>query len=119
MLHFQSETLQIFNNHVVYLSHKDHEILMSLQVMFKVVITEFFREGKGGIIINGEPVGVSCAALEVEAMLCQAQEEFARSEEEDMQGDLELMSVADDFGQQQAEGTCRFSVAYCYDLTIH
>lgn len=119
MLHFQFDNLKISNNHVVYLSHKDHEKLMSLQVIFKVIITEFFRNGKGGIIINGEPLGVICTALEVEAMLCQAQEEFARSEEKDMQGDLEHMCEADDFGQrQQIEGICMFSVLH-YDLTIH
>ncbi|XP_053542958.1 protein mono-ADP-ribosyltransferase PARP9 isoform X2 [Ictalurus punctatus] len=80
---------------------EDHASLMTLQDRFNVLITEFFREGKGGIRINGEPVQVGCAALEVEAMLCQAQEDFARSEEEDMQGDLEHMYVADDSGRRQ------------------
>ncbi|KAK3543221.1 hypothetical protein QTP70_013693 [Hemibagrus guttatus] len=47
------------------------------------------EEGRGGIIINGESVGVSCAALEVEAMLCQVQEEFAQSELKDMLGNLD------------------------------
>ncbi|MCI4378077.1 hypothetical protein PGIGA_G00211670 [Pangasianodon gigas] len=34
-------------------------------------------------------------------MLCQAQEDFAQSKEKDMQGNLEHMYVADDFGQRQ------------------
>ncbi|MCJ8732201.1 hypothetical protein PDJAM_G00208590 [Pangasius djambal] len=100
-LHLHSGSKKIYNNHILHLNQEDHEKLMSLQVSFNVIISEFFREGKGGIIINGEPVGTSCAALEVEAMLCQAQEDFAQSEQKDMQGNLEHMHVADDFGQQQ------------------
>ncbi|XP_017344192.1 protein mono-ADP-ribosyltransferase PARP9 isoform X3 [Ictalurus punctatus] len=96
-----SGEVTINNNHVVYFTQEDHASLMTLQDRFNVLITEFFREGKGGIRINGEPVQVGCAALEVEAMLCQAQEDFARSEEEDMQGDLEHMYVADDSGRRQ------------------
>ncbi|XP_060785165.1 protein mono-ADP-ribosyltransferase PARP9-like [Neoarius graeffei] len=103
MLHLHSGTLKIYNNHIVHLSQEDHRKLMSLQVSFNVIITEFFKEGKGGIIINGEPVGISCAALEVEAMLCQAQEEFARTEEKDMQTYVGHMFGADDSGQQQIE----------------
>ncbi|KAB5576743.1 hypothetical protein PHYPO_G00201970 [Pangasianodon hypophthalmus] len=101
MLDLRSGCQKIYNNHVLHLNQEDHEKLMSLQVSFNVIISEFFREGKGGIIINGEPVGTRCAALEVEAMLCQAQEDFAQSEEKYMQGDLEHMYVADDFGQRQ------------------
>ncbi|KAB5576744.1 hypothetical protein PHYPO_G00201980 [Pangasianodon hypophthalmus] len=101
MLDLRSGYRKIHNNHVLHLNQEDHEKLMSLQVSFNVIISEFFSEGKGGIIINGEPVGTRCAALEVEAMLCQAQENFAQSKEKDMQGDLEHMYVADDFGQRQ------------------
>ncbi|XP_060785164.1 protein mono-ADP-ribosyltransferase PARP9-like [Neoarius graeffei] len=115
MLHLHSGTLKIDNNHVVHLSQEDHRKLMSLQVSFNVLITEFFREGKGGIIINGEPVGTSCAALEVEAMLCQAQEAFARSEEKDMQAYL----GHDDSGQQQIEGMSNRSYQKtCIDLRV-
>lgn len=120
MMHLSSDNLKISNNHIVYLSQEDHEKLMSLQVRFKVIITEFFKEGKGGIIIHGEPVGVGRAALEVEAMLCQAQEDFAQNEEKYMQRDLGHMFVAGDFGEQQLiERTCMFSVPHCHDLTIH
>lgn len=81
---------------------------MSIQHDYNVVITEFFKEGRGGIIINGESVGVSCAVVEVEAMLCRAQEDFAHSEEKEMLGNL------DQFGQeQQIERMCMFSVMYC------
>lgn len=78
---------------------------MAVQSALNVFITEFFNEGRGGIIINGESVGVSCAALVVEAMLCQTQEDFARSEEEDMHGDLV------EFGRDQSiERMCMFPV---------
>lgn len=110
MMHKKYDNLKIFNNHVVYLSHEDHEKLMSLQGRFKVVITEFFKEGKGGIIINGEPVDVNCAVLEVEAMLCAAQDKFAREEEGEMQRDLALMNAPDRFGQ--IEKICMFAVLY-------
>ncbi|KAM9486128.1 protein mono-ADP-ribosyltransferase PARP9 [Clarias gariepinus] len=101
VLHLCPGNMKIFNNHVMHLGQEDHEKLMSLQVLFNVRITEFFKEGKGGIIIKGEPGGVSGAALEIEAMLCQAQEEFARSEEESMQDDLKHIYMAEDSGQQQ------------------
>ncbi|KAK2850421.1 hypothetical protein Q7C36_009204 [Tachysurus vachellii] len=87
--------LKIYNNNIMHLSQKDHEKLMFLQNRFNVIITEFFKEGRGGIIINGGQVSVSCAALEVEAMLCQVQEDFAQSEEKEMLGNL------DDLGQGQ------------------
>ncbi|KAG7331495.1 hypothetical protein KOW79_005464 [Hemibagrus wyckioides] len=95
ILHIHSGCVQINNNNIMHLSQKDHERLMSLQHDYNVVITEFFKEGRGGIIINGESVGVHCAAVEVEAMLCQAQEDFAHSEEKEMLGDL------DNLGQGQ------------------
>lgn len=101
VLQIHSGEVTINNNHIVYFSQEDHASLIELQARFNVMITEFFKKGKGGIILHGEPVGVGCAALEVEAMLCRAQEEFAKSEEKDMEGDLELMSEADDFGQRQ------------------
>ncbi|KAI5107510.1 poly [ADP-ribose] polymerase 9, partial [Silurus meridionalis] len=83
MLHLSSSSQckTIYNNHVVYLSQEDHEKLMTLQRSLEVIITEFIKEGKGGVIINGDPHGILCAALEVEAMLCKAQEDFARDEE--------------------------------------
>lgn len=91
----------------MHLSQKDHEKLMFLQNRYNVIITEFFKEGRGGIIINGGPVDVSCAALEVEAMLCQAQKDFVQSEEK------EMLSNMDGLGQgQQIKRMCMFSVTY-------
>ncbi|KAI5628551.1 poly [ADP-ribose] polymerase 9 [Silurus asotus] len=98
MLHLSSSSQckTIYNNHVVHLSQEDHKKLMTLQRSFGVIITEFIKEGKGGVIINGDPHGILCAALEVEAMLCKAQEDFARDEERYMWADLEQMFPADE-----------------------
>ncbi|XP_059355985.1 protein mono-ADP-ribosyltransferase PARP9-like [Carassius carassius] len=79
-----SDIMTIKNNHVIYLGQDDHASLLSLQTMLNVCIEEFFRNGKGGITITGNPSNVSCAAIEVESMLCKAQEEFAQAEERDM-----------------------------------
>ncbi|KAK7154060.1 hypothetical protein R3I94_007432 [Phoxinus phoxinus] len=79
-----SKKRTINNNHVIYLGQKDHEYLLSLQIMFVVHIEEFFRSGNGGITITGSPSDVSCVAIEVEFMLCKAQEDFAQVEERDI-----------------------------------
>lgn len=68
----------------MYFGQDDHEYLLSLQTMLNVHIEEFFRNGNGGITITGNPSDVSCAAFEVENMLCKAQEDFTRAEERDM-----------------------------------
>lgn len=79
-----SKKLTLKNNHVIYLGQKEHENLLSLQTKFDVQIEEFFRRGNGGITITGSPSDVSCVAIEVEFMLCKAQEDFAQAEERDM-----------------------------------
>ncbi|XP_059417873.1 protein mono-ADP-ribosyltransferase PARP9-like isoform X1 [Carassius carassius] len=79
-----SDNMVIKNNHVIYLDQRDHKNLLSLQTKFHVHIKEFFRNGNGGITITGNPSDVSCAAIEVESMLCKAQEEFAQAEERDI-----------------------------------
>uniref|UniRef100_A0A8B9RKZ5 Poly(ADP-ribose) polymerase family member 9 n=1 Tax=Astyanax mexicanus TaxID=7994 RepID=A0A8B9RKZ5_ASTMX len=84
ILHVPSGSVTIQNNHVIHFGQEEHEHLMSLQTALHVSITEFFSNGKCGIIINGKSTGVSCAALKVEAMLCKAQEEFAQAEENDL-----------------------------------
>uniref|UniRef100_A0A671SRR1 Poly(ADP-ribose) polymerase family member 9 n=1 Tax=Sinocyclocheilus anshuiensis TaxID=1608454 RepID=A0A671SRR1_9TELE len=79
-----SDNMIINNNHVIYLDQGDHKNLLSLQTKFHVHIKEFFRNGNGGITITGNPSDVSCAAIEVESMLCKAQEDFAQAEECDI-----------------------------------
>ncbi|XP_073711244.1 protein mono-ADP-ribosyltransferase PARP9 [Misgurnus anguillicaudatus] len=84
MLYPRHGTITVTNNFVIYLGQKDHETLRSLQTMFGVYIALFFRNGHGGVSITGESTSVSCAALEVESMLCQAQKDFAKDEESDL-----------------------------------
>ncbi|KAI7808914.1 hypothetical protein IRJ41_016525 [Triplophysa rosa] len=84
MLGPRNDTITIMNNHVIYFGQKDHENLLSLQTMFGVKIAVFFKNGNGGIFITGEPISVSCVAIEVESMLCQAQNDFALDEESDL-----------------------------------
>ncbi|XP_050975058.1 LOW QUALITY PROTEIN: protein mono-ADP-ribosyltransferase PARP9-like [Labeo rohita] len=79
-----SKTKIIKNNHVIHFGQEDHMYLLSLQTMLNVHIEEFFRNGKGGITITGNPLDVSCAAIKVEYLLCKAQEDFARTEECDI-----------------------------------
>lgn len=80
----QSKNRTIKNNHVIYFGQDDHKYLLSLQTIWNVRIEEFFRNGNGGITITGNPSDVSCVAIEVENMLCKAQEDFTRAEERDM-----------------------------------
>lgn len=80
----RNDRITIMNNHVIYLGQKDHENLLSLQTKFGVHITVFFSKGNGGITITGEPALVSCVAIEVESMLCQAQKDFALDEESNL-----------------------------------
>ncbi|XP_051762275.1 protein mono-ADP-ribosyltransferase PARP9-like [Ctenopharyngodon idella] len=77
----QSDNMTIRNNHVIYLDQRDHENMLSLQAKFRVHIKKFLRSGNGGITITGSPSDVSCAAIEVESMLCKAQEDFTEAEE--------------------------------------
>ncbi|XP_056610123.1 protein mono-ADP-ribosyltransferase PARP9 [Triplophysa dalaica] len=84
MLGPRNGTITIMNNYVIYFGQKDHENLLSLQTLLGVHITVFFKNGNGGIIITGEPIPVSCGAIEVESMLCQAQKDFALDEESDL-----------------------------------
>ncbi|XDV30536.1 hypothetical protein PO909_033443 [Leuciscus waleckii] len=79
-----SKKRTIKNNHVIYLGQKEHENLLSLQTLFDVHIEEFFRKGNGGITITGSPTDVSRVGIEVEFMLCKAQEDFAQAEERDI-----------------------------------
>ncbi|XP_073702399.1 protein mono-ADP-ribosyltransferase PARP9-like isoform X2 [Garra rufa] len=80
----QSDNMTIKNNHGIYIDQRDHENLFSLQTKFHVRIEEFFRNGKDAITITGNPSDVSCAAIEVESMLCKAKEYFARAKEREM-----------------------------------
>ncbi|KAI4875642.1 hypothetical protein NFI96_025982, partial [Prochilodus magdalenae] len=84
ILHITSSNFTITNNHITQFGQEDHVKLSSLQSKFNVHITEFFMNGKCGVTIFGDNTDVSSAALEVEAMLCQVQENLAQAEENDL-----------------------------------
>ncbi|XP_076854470.1 protein mono-ADP-ribosyltransferase PARP9 [Brachyhypopomus gauderio] len=111
MLHFSRFSADVENNLIMHLGQQDHANLKSFQTIFNVFITESFRKGKCGITITGErPVAVACAAIEVESMLCQAQDVFAQTEEEDL-----LHSVVrweDSLGSERVDTSTALEKAY-------
>ncbi|XP_048050024.1 protein mono-ADP-ribosyltransferase PARP9 isoform X1 [Megalobrama amblycephala] len=108
----QADNMTIRNNHVIYLDQRDHENLLSLQAMFRVHIKEFFRNGNGGITITGSPSDVSCAAIEVESMLCKAQQDFAEAEERDILYSVVRWSCKDEPWIQTPETSAVLEKAY-------
>jgi len=114
-----SKKRTIKNNHIIYLGQKDHEYLLSLQTMFDVQIEEFFRSGNGGITITGSPSDVSCVAIEVESMLCKAQEDFAQAEERDMLYSVVRWSCKDEPWIQTPEISASLEKAYLAGAEIH
>ncbi|XP_062312358.1 protein mono-ADP-ribosyltransferase PARP9 isoform X2 [Osmerus eperlanus] len=75
-------SFNIHNNLIQHFGQREHENLMSFQTMRNISITESFQDGCAGIQITGSnSIGVAVVAVEVEAMCCKAQEEFAREEE--------------------------------------
>lgn len=114
-----SKNRTIKNNHVIYLGQKDHEYLLSLQTMFDVHIEEFFRSGNGGITITGSPSDVSCVAIEVEFMLCKAQEDFARAEECDILYSVVRWSCKDELWIQTPEISAILEKAYLSGAVNH
>ncbi|KAK9969246.1 hypothetical protein ABG768_027439 [Culter alburnus] len=108
----QSDNMTIRNNHVIYLDQRDHENLLSLQAKFRVHIKKFLRNGNGGITITGSPSDVSCAAIEVESMLCKAQEDFAEAEERDILYSVVRWSCKDEPWIQTPETSAVLEKAY-------
>ncbi|XP_067265228.1 protein mono-ADP-ribosyltransferase PARP9 [Chanodichthys erythropterus] len=108
----QSDNMTIRNNHVIYLDQRDHENLLSLQAKFHVHIKEFIRNGNGGITITGSPSDVSCAAIEVESMLCKAQQDYAEAEERDILYSVVRWSCKDEPWIQTPETSAVLEKAY-------
>lgn len=111
-----SDNMTIKNNHVMYLDQKEHENLLSFQAKFQVCIKEFFRNGNGGMTITGSPSDVSCAAIEVESMLSEAQKNFARAEERDMLYSVVRWSCKDAPWIQTPESSAILEKAYLAGL---
>ncbi|XP_046902166.1 protein mono-ADP-ribosyltransferase PARP9 isoform X3 [Hypomesus transpacificus] len=76
-------SFNIRNNFIQHFGQREHENLLSFQTMWNISITESFQDGCAGIQITGSnSIEVSVVGVEVEAMCCKAQEEFAREEED-------------------------------------
>ncbi|KAJ8350477.1 hypothetical protein SKAU_G00256070 [Synaphobranchus kaupii] len=73
----------IVDNHILLFGQKEHEKLLSLQAA-DLSIQEFLHNGLAGVTIAGPQLGVREAALRVEALCCEAQEEFCQTEESAM-----------------------------------
>ncbi|KAG9349379.1 hypothetical protein JZ751_027822 [Albula glossodonta] len=79
-----SDKHTIINNHILQFGQREHKQLLSLQSKWKVSIREFLQNGQAGVTITGPPSAVKGAVLGVETLCCQAQEEFALTEENTM-----------------------------------
>uniref|UniRef100_A0A4W5MQW0 PARP14-like eighth type I KH domain-containing protein n=1 Tax=Hucho hucho TaxID=62062 RepID=A0A4W5MQW0_9TELE len=74
----------IRNNFIQHFGQHEFEKLLTFQTNFKVSIEVFFKDGCAGVNIHGASRDVTAAVLEVEAMCCKVQEDFAKEEETDM-----------------------------------
>ncbi|XP_038830796.1 protein mono-ADP-ribosyltransferase PARP9 isoform X1 [Salvelinus namaycush] len=74
----------IRNNFIQHFGQHEFGKLLNFQTKFKVSIEVFFKDGCAGVNIHGAFRDVTAAVLEVEAMCCKVQEDFAKEEERDM-----------------------------------
>ncbi|XP_061082729.1 protein mono-ADP-ribosyltransferase PARP9 isoform X2 [Conger conger] len=96
----------IFNNHVLHFGQSEHKKLLSLQATFHLSIQEFLRDGQAGVIIAApSQSGMQEAALRVEALCCEAQEEFAQTEESAMMHAVVRWRCREEPGFEQPEIT--------------
>ncbi|XP_071261139.1 protein mono-ADP-ribosyltransferase PARP9-like [Salvelinus alpinus] len=78
-----SENFTILNGFIQHFGQREFDKL-SLQTKWNVSIEEFFKDGCPGVIIQGSSRGVRASVLELEAIFCKLQEDFAKKEESDM-----------------------------------
>ncbi|XP_037645018.1 protein mono-ADP-ribosyltransferase PARP9-like isoform X2 [Sebastes umbrosus] len=83
LLFNSSGTVVICNNFVQHFGEQEH-LQLSHLIKKGVFIEVFFEKGRAGIIVNGSDEDVEVAGLQVEAMLCNIQREFATEEERTM-----------------------------------
>lgn len=80
LLFNSSGTVNICNNFVQHFGEREH-LQLSRLIKQGVFIEEFFEKGRAGINVNGSDEDAAVAGLQVEAMLCNIQREFATEEE--------------------------------------
>ncbi|XP_071003750.1 protein mono-ADP-ribosyltransferase PARP9-like [Oncorhynchus clarkii lewisi] len=72
--------ITIHNNFIQHFGQREFEELLSLQTKREVSIEENFKDGRFGLTIQGASRGFKAAVLEVEALCCKVQEDFAKEE---------------------------------------
>ncbi|XP_064815812.1 uncharacterized protein LOC135532113 [Oncorhynchus masou masou] len=72
--------ITIHNNFIQHFGQREFEELLSLQTKREVSIKENFKDGRFGLTIQGASRGFKAAVLEVEALCCKVQEDFAKEE---------------------------------------
>uniref|UniRef100_A0A4W5MEJ4 PARP14-like eighth type I KH domain-containing protein n=1 Tax=Hucho hucho TaxID=62062 RepID=A0A4W5MEJ4_9TELE len=70
--------ITIHNNFIQHFGQREFEELLSLQTKREVSIEENFKDGRFGLTIQGASRGFKAAVLEVEALCCKVQEDFAK-----------------------------------------
>ncbi|KAK6311312.1 hypothetical protein J4Q44_G00169760 [Coregonus suidteri] len=79
-----SENFTIFNSFILHFGQREFDELLSLHTKWNVFIEEFFKDGRTGVNIQGASRGVRASVIELEAICCKVQEDFANKEELDM-----------------------------------
>ncbi|XP_055746497.1 protein mono-ADP-ribosyltransferase PARP9-like isoform X2 [Salvelinus fontinalis] len=79
---FKNGTIR--NNFIQHFGQHEFEKLLTFQTKWDISIEVFFKDGCAGMNIQGASRDVTAAVLEVEAMCCKVQEDFAKDEERDM-----------------------------------
>lgn len=74
------ESFDIQNNFIQHFGQREYEELMSFQTKWSISLEEVFLNGCASVRITGSS-DRKAAVVEVEAMCCKAQEEFAKEEE--------------------------------------
>ncbi|XP_029540687.1 protein mono-ADP-ribosyltransferase PARP9 isoform X1 [Oncorhynchus nerka] len=82
--HVSNDVFTIRNNFIQHFGEHEVGKLLTFQTKFKASIEVFFKDGCAGVNIHGASRDVTAAVLEVEAMCCEVQEDFAKEEETDM-----------------------------------
>ncbi|KAK6312538.1 hypothetical protein J4Q44_G00182020 [Coregonus suidteri] len=72
--------ITIHNNFIQHFGQREFEELLSLQTKREVSIEENFKDGRFGVTIKGASRWLKAAVLEVEALCCKVQEDFAKEE---------------------------------------
>uniref|UniRef100_A0A8C3A869 Poly [ADP-ribose] polymerase n=1 Tax=Cyclopterus lumpus TaxID=8103 RepID=A0A8C3A869_CYCLU len=81
LLFRSSGSVVIYNNFVQHFGEREH-LQLSRLLQTGLFIEEFFESGRAGLIVSGESdEDIVVAGLQVEAMLCNIQSEFATEEE--------------------------------------